>query len=385
MLPLTTGNNSDGYSDGVSNVPSRGALNLGDAPSFQSSREGGSIGERGLSSPYFEPSPPRQELGDEHSSSGGSSSSSSIWFDTCSITSAGSSHVSLHSSPAAAFSIPSEIALQPVLVPMRSDAPVPMPLPVRREAPPQQDRKRPSIDDREALGANVDERIDRIWPTHQFNGAMPSLIQLYMGNLPGSVTEEDIISLVFNYAAIRTVLVDFIQKKGKYAFITILEKDKDKAISLLHKKLYQGNQIKVDVATNQKSSSPTIWSAEGRVCFCNFSQSDAGRCEVDELTHIDAIPQCPFGSHDRGMYIRLCAPASAVKAEDKKPTPDELSRRDNKRRKAEEQSVAIQRQKAADPTIIDEQAAKCRDLFERKSGEYVFGASVYDIIISGLF
>ena len=152
--------------------------------------------------------------------------------------------------------------------------------------------------------------------------------------LPGSVTTDNIINLLFEYD-IRTMFVDFISKskKSKFAFVTILKEDKDKAISMLHKD-YQGYRIKVDVATKQNITPPTIWSTGGRVCFCKYSQSAAGRCEKDESTHIDDSPQCPFGSHDRGMFIRLCAPVAAAEAKGKKPTPEELSRRDKKKRRS---------------------------------------------------
>ena len=250
-----------------------------------------------------------------------------------------------------------------------------MPLPMRSEAPQQQHRKRKldelPILDEEVVEAKLTKAIEEIWPTHPYPGAMPNLIQLFIGNLPGSVTTDDIINLLFAYD-IRTMFVDFIskRKKSQIAFVTILEKDKDKAISLLHKKDYQGHRIKVEVATKQNITPPTIWSTGGRVCFCKYSQSAAGRCEKDELTHIDDSPRCPFGSHDRGMFVRLCASVAALEAEDKKPTPEQLSRRDNKkRRRMEEQSITMQRQKAADPKSRDEQAAKCRDILERKSGE----------------
>ena len=255
QLNSSTGNNFDGYSDGASSRASSSINSFGqDAPSLQSSSQEGSSGGMGLPSPsslaWSLPSPPQQWVDqNRRKKQAGRSSSSST--STRASTNAGSSLSSLSSS-GGSFKLPSKEFPSKLRQVREEEEPRPNKKPLDRK------RKRDDlIIDREDLAADIRQAVKEIWPDP---GTTPAIIQMFLGNLPPTACPDDIINFVFEHARIQTVIVDFIHKRRKFAFITILEEDKDAAITLLRNKIFQGNRIKVDIANKQQLSPPVIWS-----------------------------------------------------------------------------------------------------------------------------
>eukprot|EP00984_Skeletonema_dohrnii_P033922 scaffold32138_cov50-Skeletonema_dohrnii-CCMP3373.AAC.1 len=115
---------------------------------------------------------------------------------------------------------------------------------------------------------------------------------------------------------------------------------------------FKGQKLKVSKAHKQLIPSLNIRPPGGRICFCKFSFSDEGRCNVDADAPLDdSDPFCPFGKH----YCEIndtTTSASAAAAGQSSKSPEELLREEQrKNRIAEEQAVARQREMAVDTEL----------------------------------
>ncbi len=206
-----------------------------------------------------------------------------------------------------------------------------------------------------AIEAYVCQAIRDVFP--QPMSPFPAVVQMYMGKLHRSVTSDDILQLTKEFHVL-TVLVTH-PKRGNYAFITILEKDRENAM-FMDGTVLKGQQIVVSKAREQKIPPLIIrMSHNRRIYDCQFSQSDEGRCEHDELSPLDGHnPNCPFGRHSMGHL----APVAKPKESTLEVCQEQIL--------AEDRSTAKRRKKAAVSKGITE---KCWEPSDRLPpvGEYI--------------
>ena len=144
---------------------------------------------------------------------------------------------------------------------------------------------------------------------------------------------------------------------------------------------FKGQKLKVSKAHRQQIPSLNI-RAPGRrhICFCKFSISEEGRCNVDaEAPLDDSDPFCPFGKH----YCEIndtTTSASASAAGQSSKSPEELLREEQrKNRIAEEQAVARLRKMAVDTELANAQNEKCHMFLNRLPFEVYISESYHTI------
>ena len=243
---------------------------------------------------------------------------------------------------------------------------------MKNDAMPKEDDER----DYAAMEATVLQSEKDLWPEPPH--PIPDVVQLFVGNLNKSFTSHDILALTSNYD-IGSVLVTWPNnKQRKFAFITILESDLGKAL-LMHGIDFKGQKLKVSKAHRQQIPSLNI-RAPGRrhICFCKFSISEEGRCNVDaEAPLDDSDPFCPFGKH----YCEINdTTTSAAAAEQSSKSPEELLREEQRKNMiAEEQAVARLRKMAVDTELVNAQNEKCHMFLNRLPWEVYIGESFHTI------
>eukprot|EP00984_Skeletonema_dohrnii_P033638 scaffold30847_cov66-Skeletonema_dohrnii-CCMP3373.AAC.1 len=195
-----------------------------------------------------------------------------------------------------------------------------------------------------AMEATVLQSEKDVWPEPPH--PLPDVVQVFVGNLNKSSTSHDILALTSNYG-IGSVLVTWPNnKQRKFAFITILESDLGKAL-LMHGIDFKGQKL-------------TVRPPGRRVCFCKFSISEEGRCNVDaEAPLDDSDPFCPFGKHYCEINDTTTSASAAAVGQSSK-SPEELLREEQRKNMiAEEKAVARQRKMAVDTELVNEQNEKC--------------------------
>ncbi len=197
--------------------------------------------------------------------------------------------------------------------------------------------------------------------------AKPRVVQIYIGKLHHSVTSKDILDLASGYG-IQTALVSF--KKGRnFQFITILREDIDTAL-LMNGAELKGLRINVNKADKQQIPSLSIRPKGSHVCFCRFSESEDGRCQIDALATPGASNLlCPFGEHNK-----VIGPGGKAK---------EGAQKKQKR----DAAIAEQRQNAADPKMnkSQEQDDKCHELLKRTSVGECIGKLYYCALMQSCY
>lgn len=210
-----------------------------------------------------------------------------------------------------------------------------------------------------AVMAHVNQAIKDIWP--QPKSPFPPVVQMYIGKLHHSVTSDDILQLAL-LSGVPTVLVNH-PETGNYAFITILERDREKAMSM-NGTVMKGKQIVVSEARKQKLTPPiSRMSNNRRIHICQFSFSHEGRCEHD-ATLDGPNPNCPFGKHSMG----LLAPAAKPKESTLEVCQEQIYGEDWDR------STAKRRKKAADSKGITEKCWEPSDTLP--AGEYIMRQNI---------